>query len=39
MRIFKNKWFVKFANKEKISDQMLNNAIYEVMQGRLTADL
>jgi hypothetical protein len=33
MRIFKTKWFVRFARKEHIDDRMLNAAIREVENG------
>lgn len=33
MRIFKTKWFARFARKEHINDEMLMNAIREVEQG------
>lgn len=38
MRIFKNKWFVKFAKKEKIDDQKLIQAIHEIETGNVDAD-
>lgn len=38
MRIFKNKWFVKFARKEGISDTKLWETLKEVESGRIDAD-
>ena len=38
MRIFKNKWFVKFAKKEGISDEKLLWAVGEVDKGSVDAD-
>ncbi len=38
MRIFKNKWFVKFAKKERIDDQKLIQAIHEMETGNVDAD-
>lgn len=39
MRIFKNKVFNKWAAKEKISDQALKNAVEEIDQGLVEANL
>lgn len=39
MRVFKNKWFVKFAKKEVISDQKLLLAIADAKAGKIDADL
>ncbi len=38
MRIFKNKWFAKFAKKEGISDEKLIQAVGEVDEGSVDAD-
>ena len=38
MRIFKNKWFAKFAKKEGISDEKLIQAIGEVDSESVDAD-
>ena len=39
MRIFKTKWFARFARKEHISDKMLMNAIREIEQGLTDGEL
>ena len=39
MRIFKNKWFTKFAKKEHISDEKLVEAIRNAEAGKIDADL
>lgn len=39
MRIFKNKWFMRFARKEKISDEKLREAVENVEKGLIDADL
>ena len=39
MRIFKNKWFVRFAKKEGIDDQKLCEAVQAAEQGSIDADL
>lgn len=39
MRIFKNRWFAKFAKKEKISDDALFKAIQEANEGNIAGDL
>lgn len=39
MRIFKNKWFNRFARREKISDALLLKAIEEAEAGIVSADL
>lgn len=39
MRIFKNRWFAKFADKENISDSDLIQAIQEANNGNIDADL
>ena len=33
MRIFKTKWFARFARKEDISDQKLSHAVQEAEKG------
>jgi len=38
MRIFKNKWFAKFARKEGISDKKLIQAVRDVEAGNIDAD-
>jgi len=38
MRIFKNKWFAKFAKKEGISDEKLIRAVGEIDGGNADAD-
>ena len=39
MRIFKNRWFVRFARKEKIGDAALCDAIRRAEMGLIDADL
>jgi len=39
MRIFKNKWFVRFARKEAISDESLHEAVRQIESGNYDADL
>ncbi len=39
MRVFKTKWFRRFARKEKISDEVLCEAIKRASQGLIDADL
>ena len=39
MRIFKNKWFVRFARKEAISDESLHEAVKRIEAGNYDADL
>lgn len=39
MRIFKNKWFVRFARKEGISDDALREAVQQIECGNFDADL
>jgi hypothetical protein len=39
VRIFKTKWFARFARKEHISDKMLMNAIREIEQGLIDGEL
>jgi hypothetical protein len=39
MRIFKNLWFSRFAEREGISDEDLKNAVNLLESGRVDADL
>lgn len=39
MRIFKTKWFVRFARRERIGDHSLRDAIERAEQGIVDADL
>ena len=39
MRVFKNKWFDRWARREDISDAALYNTAAEVVAGRYDADL
>ena len=39
MRVFKNKWFVRFARQENISDSELNEAIRRAERGQIDANL
>lgn len=39
MRVFKNKWFDRWARTEDISDSALYNTAAEVIAGRYDADL
>ena len=38
MRVFKNKWFAKFAGKEGISDEKLIQAVKDADAGNIDAD-
>jgi hypothetical protein len=38
VRIFKNKWFVRFARKEGLNDEKLCQAVKEAEQGSIDAD-
>ena len=38
MRVFKNKWFAKFARKEGISDEKLIQAVKDADAGSIDAD-
>ena len=38
MRIFKNKWFAKFARKERICGEKLIQAVQDVDAGNIDAD-
>ena len=39
MRVFKNKWFARFARKEAISDESLFDAIRQIEAGNHDADM
>jgi hypothetical protein len=39
LRIFKNAWFNRFARKEKISVEVLLDAVERAEQGQIDADL
>lgn len=39
MRVFKTRWFVRFAKSEKISDTSLADAVARAERGLLDADL
>ncbi len=39
MRIFKNKWFTRFARKESIADDALCDAVKQIEAGNHDADL
>lgn len=39
MRIFKTKWFVRYARQERIQDHSLRDAIERVERGLVDADL
>ena len=39
MRIFKNKWFHRFANKEGITDSELKEIVKQLENGQFYADL
>ena len=39
MRIFKNKWFARFARKEAISDESLFEAVKQIEAGSYDANL
>jgi acyl-CoA reductase-like NAD-dependent aldehyde dehydrogenase len=39
IRIYANRWFAKFAAKEKISDAMLAGAVHRAESGLIDADL
>ena len=38
MRIFKNKWFVKFAKKERITDEKLCEMVVDLEKGAIDVD-
>ena len=39
MRIYKSKWFNKWADKERLTDEALKNAVKEMEDGLIDADL
>jgi len=39
MRVFKNKWFQKWAAKEGLSDEALQTAVEEIEDGLIDAEL
>jgi len=39
LQIFKNTWFQRFARREKITDEVLRNAIAGAEKGTIDADL
>jgi len=39
VRIFKNKWFHRFANKEGITDSELKEVVKQLENGQFYADL
>lgn len=39
MRVFKNKWFNRWANRESVSDDILFKAAQEIVEGKIEADL
>jgi hypothetical protein len=39
MRIFKSKWFARFARKNGISDAVLKSAVADIEAGNIDADL
>jgi hypothetical protein len=39
VRIFKTKWFVRYARQERIQDHSLRDAIERVERGLVDADL
>jgi hypothetical protein len=39
MRVFKNRWFARFARKEAISDESLCEAVKQIEAGNYDADL
>lgn len=39
MRIFKNRWFEKFARKQDIGDDLLREAVERAERGLIDADL
>lgn len=39
MRIFKNRWFARFARRERISDHLLVEAVTRAEAGLIDADL
>jgi hypothetical protein len=39
VRVFKTKWFVRFARKERIADHTLREAVEQAERGLIDADL
>jgi hypothetical protein len=39
VRVFKTKWFVRFARKERITDRTLRDAVDQAERGLIDADL
>ena len=39
MRVFKNKWFTRFADKEGITDRTLKEAVNQLEKGQFDAEL
>lgn len=39
MRVFRNKWFTRFAGKNGLTDEMLRKAIADAESGLIDADL
>ena len=39
VRVFKNKWFNRWANRESVSDDILLKAAQEIVEGKTEADL
>ena len=39
MRVFKTRWFARFARREKIADRQLEQAIRVAEEGLIDADL
>lgn len=39
MRLFKNKWFTRWARREGVPDAVLLKAGLEILEGRMEADL
>ncbi len=39
MRIFKSRWFERFARKERITDAVLRDAVARTEKGQIDADL
>ncbi len=39
MRVCKNKWFTRFAGKNRLTDKMLSKAVEDAANGLINADL
>ena len=39
MRVFRNKWFTRFAGREGLTDEMLRKAVADAERGLVDADL